>query len=204
MIWDYDGTLVETRFADEEAVSRIVAREPTIAAGAEAFRATEGWPILDRLELAWPGRGLEFLPLFNEPHPPRIFRGVGRTVLQLHARGFGLAVVSSRRSANVEWGLGVTGIRHLFSRVIGLDDVHEPKPDPEGLELALGALRVQPSRAVYIGDSELDLEAGHRAGMTAWRATWAGPRIGGNTPLLVRTPHQVLDRLDHTQPARSA
>ena len=196
VIWDYDGTLVETRFADELAVRRIVAREPATEGGSEVFWATEGQPILQRIELAWPGRGLELLPIFEEPCAPRVFPGIARTVRALHRRGFGLAVVSSRQRSTLEWGLETTGLRELFTRVIGLDDVHEAKPSPEGLQMALEALAVPSARAVYVGDSELDIEAGHRAGMVAWRATWAVPALSPTGAPEVRTPLQVLERLD--------
>jgi HAD superfamily hydrolase (TIGR01509 family) len=200
VIWDYDGTLAETRCADEGGVRTIIMREPAAIAGAEIFWASEGQPILQRLELAWPGRGEEFLPLFDEPATPRIFRGVTRTVRELHHRGLGLAIVSSRQRSALEWGLRITGLRPLFAEVVGLDDVHEPKPSPEGLFLALDTLRVAPGRAVYVGDSALDMEAAHRAGMTAWRATWAYRNAGTDGALQVRTPHQVLDRLDEEPP----
>jgi len=198
VIWDYDGTLVETRFADEAAVAELLRQDPAAAAGAEVFWATEGQPIIQRLELAWPGRGREVLPLFDQRVRPRRHRGVGPVLAQLRARGMPMAVVSSRRREPLEWGLRASGLRPFFDSVIGLEDVSAPKPDPEGLLLAARWLGAPPSGSVYVGDSEVDVEAGHHAGMTAWRAAWAAPppRSTPRTPFLLLHPTEVVERLD--------
>ncbi len=198
VIWDYDGTLVNTRFADEAAVAELIRRDPAAAAGAELFWATEGQPIIQRLELAWPGRSREILPLFDQRVRPRRHRGVGIVLDELRARGMPMAVVSSRRREPLQWGLQASGLRPYFDAVIGLEDVGEPKPDPEGLLLAARRLGILPSRGVYVGDSDVDVEAGHRAGMTAWRAAWAAPPAGeaSRTPFLLLHPGEVVERLD--------
>jgi HAD superfamily hydrolase (TIGR01509 family) len=197
VVWDYDGTLVATRFADEAAVAELVRRDPAAAAGAEVFWATEGQPIIQRLELAWPGRAAEVLPLFDQRVRPHLHRGVTSVLDELRRRRYPMAVVSSRRREPLEWGLAACGLRPYFSAVVGLEDVATPKPDPEGLLKAVRRLGVTPSRAVYVGDSEVDVEAGHRAGMTAWRAAWAAPPLheGPRAPFLLLRPAEVLDRL---------
>jgi HAD superfamily hydrolase (TIGR01509 family) len=198
VVWDYDGTLVATRFADEAAVAQLIRRDPAAAAGAEVFWATEGQPIVQRLELAWPGRGAAILPLFDQRVRPHLHRGVSAVLEELHRRGVPMAVVSSRRREPLEWGLAACGLRRHFDVVVGLEDVATPKPDPEGLLKAVRRVGASPSRAVYIGDSEVDVEAGHRAGMTAWRAAWAAPPPHGvaRGPFLLLHPREVLDRLD--------
>jgi beta-phosphoglucomutase-like phosphatase (HAD superfamily) len=198
VIWDYDGTLVDTRFADEAAVTELIRRDPSAAAGAEVFWATEGQPIIQRLELAWPGRAREVLPLFDQPVPPHRQRGVGPVLDTLRRGRVPMAVVSSRRRDPLDWGLRAARLRPYFATVIGLEDVGAPKPDPEGLLVAARRLSVSPSRAVYVGDSEVDVEAGHRAGMTAWRAAWAAPppRHHAHAPFLLLHPSEVVERLE--------
>src|SRR5438105_9508575 len=76
VVWDYDGTLVDTRGADEAAVALLLEADPGAATGTEIFWALEGRPIIERIDLAWPGRADELLPLFDRPIPPRIFPGI--------------------------------------------------------------------------------------------------------------------------------
>ena len=199
VIWDYDGTLVDTRGADEAAVAELLAGDPGAAAGAELFWAAEGRPIVERLELAWPGRAEEVLPLFDRRISPITFRGIPRVLTSLGRRRLRLAVVSSRRLEPLEWGLAACGLRTHFETVVGLDCVSRPKPDPEGLLLAASRLGVLPSRAVYIGDRDVDVDAGRHCGMTVWRAIWGMPAAGGSAsvgPRELTSPAEVLARLD--------
>ncbi len=198
VIWDYDGTLVDTRGADEAAVAELLARDPAAAGGAELFWAAEGRPIIERLELAWPGRADEVLPLFDQRISPVTFRGISRVLADLGRRRMHLAVVSSRRLEPLEWGLTACGLRPHFETVVGLDCVRNPKPDPEGLLLASARLGVDPPRAVYIGDRDVDVDAGRHCGMTVWRATWGMPPAPGaaHGPREVQSPAEVLARID--------
>jgi len=192
VIWDYDGTLVATGAADSAAVETLLRRDPSAAEGAAIFWATEGEPIQARIERAWPGRAAEILPLFDVPVRPDVFRGVRPTLAALRAAGVLLAVVSSRRCEPLEWGLRATRLRSAFGAVIGLDDVHEPKPSPEGLMLAVRSLGVAVARTVFVGDSPLDMEAGRRAGVTAWRAAWDERNQARLPEFALRRPADVL------------
>ena len=207
VVFDFDGTLVASRFVDEAAVAALVAADPAAGSGVEIFWSHEGEPLVSRIELAWPGRTAEIMPIFERPEAPRLFPGIVTLLRKLEAAGLLMAVVSSRRHAALEQGLGATGLRRHFPVVIGLEDVTLPKPSPEGLLLALGRLGVPPSQAVFVGDSDHDVEAGRRAGVTVWRAIWGLPAahpaaIHPNGTLLLRRPEEVgeqLGRLDRSQ-----
>ena len=197
VIWDYDGTLVASRAADEHAVERLLALDPGAAEGAAIFWATEGRPIEERIERAWPGQVDELLPYFENSIKPVPFRGVVTTLNGLRRRGYRLAVVSSRRRHTLEWGLDATGLRRYFEVVVGLDDVAEPKPSPEGLNKALDGMGVTPMRAAYIGDLEVDVLAGRRAGVTVWRAVWASlPTHNDLNVRWLRRPPEVLQLVE--------
>lgn len=189
-----------SRFVDEAAVAALVASDPAAAAGVETFWRHEGEPLVSRIELAWPGRSSEILPLFERPEAPRLFPGIAPLLNNLDRKGLLLAVVSSRRLAALQSGLDATGLRSHFPVVIGLEDVTTPKPSPEGLILALERLGVPPPQAVFVGDSDHDVEAGRRAGVTVWRAVWGLP-AGDRAPahpdgtLLLRRPEEIGERL---------
>jgi HAD superfamily hydrolase (TIGR01509 family) len=191
---------VASRFVDEAAVAALVASDPAAAAGVETFWRHEGEPLVSRIELAWPGRSSEILPLFERPEAPRLFPGIAPLLNNLDRKGLLLAVVSSRRLAALQSGLDATGLRSHFPVVIGLEDVTTPKPSPEGLILALERLGVPPPQAVFVGDSDHDVEAGRRAGVTVWRAVWGLP-AGDRAPahpdgtLLLRRPEEIGERL---------
>ncbi|HET9051756.1 MAG TPA: HAD-IA family hydrolase [Candidatus Dormibacteraeota bacterium] len=205
VVWDYDGTLVDTRSSDVAAVETALARGDIDPGGIESFWASEGRPIAERIELAWPGRVAQVLPLFDGGQPPVVFPGVRPVLRELRRRGMPLAVVSSRRFGPLLRGLASSRLRGWFAVVIGLETVHAPKPDPEGLLLALERLGVHPGRAAVVGDRDADLEAARRAGATGWRAVWGlgdlAPSERSSIDLL--RPEDVLDRLDADPPARA-
>ncbi len=60
--------------------------------------------------------------------------------------------------------------------IIGLDDVHIPKPDPAGLLYAIEKLGVGKSDALYIGDSYIDAQTAENAGVD-----FAGVMTGSTT-----------------------
>lgn len=198
VVWDYDGTLVATRFADEAAVAELVRQDPSARNGVELFWSSEGRPLVSRVELAWPGRAAEVMPIFSKRVRPHRFREIASVLDELRGRGIRLAVVSSRRRDPLDWGLRACDLRRHFESVVALEDVSAPKPDPEGLLLALRRIGVPPSGAVYVGDSDVDLEAGRRAAVTTWRATWAASAapVTPAGPFVVRRPREVLERVD--------
>jgi phosphoglycolate phosphatase-like HAD superfamily hydrolase len=57
-------------------------------------------------------------------------------------------------------------IAHRFSTVITGDDISDPKPAPESLEMALLHLNLSPEESLYVGDAHADFEMSRAAGVT--------------------------------------
>jgi HAD superfamily hydrolase (TIGR01509 family) len=207
VIFDFDGTLVASRERDRETLARLLATDASLAPGVASFWAHEGEPIGPRVQAAWPGREAELRPEFEREEVPPPYPGVRRLLERLRRRGLRLAVVSSRRRQAVLAGLAATGLDHPFSVVIGLEDVRAPKPSPEGLIAALRRLGVPAARAIYVGDSWVDVEAGRQAGVTVWQAAWE-PSTAPALAVTLDVPAQVDDRLRRLAgprgPARAA
>lgn len=55
-----------------------------------------------------------------------------------------------------------------FQFIVGREDVVEWKPDPEGLFKILKKFEISSEQAIFIGDSEWDIEAGENAKMKAY------------------------------------
>ncbi len=81
------------------------------------------------------------------------------------------------------------------------DDVERPKPDPEPVLRALDlAGETDPSRAVYVGDSVHDMQAGRAAGVATAAVLW-GPNsrdtLAPTEPdLWVDTPADLVAALE--------
>ena len=102
------------------------------------------------------------------------YPGVRDEVWSLHQNGYRLGVVTSKMHGSLERGLAAGGYDGLFEVLVGADDVENPKPHPEPVQLALGRLGVEPESAIYVGDSIHDMAVGRAAGVRIAAAMW-GP-----------------------------
>jgi putative hydrolase of the HAD superfamily len=83
---------------------------------------------------------------------------------ELRGRGLDLAVVSN-------WDVGLAehleriGVGHLFSAIVTSAEAGAAKPDPAVFRLALERLRVEPARALHVGDEDEDEQGAAAAGV---------------------------------------
>lgn len=57
------------------------------------------------------------------------------------------------------------GLRDQLALIVGGQDVKTPKPDPEGLNFALGKLGLDKGEVLFCGDTVIDAETARRAGV---------------------------------------
>jgi HAD superfamily hydrolase (TIGR01509 family) len=118
---------------------------------------------------------------------------------ELHSRGVKLGVVTQKgREFEVDGypacatnELEELGILHLFSVIIGFEDILHTKPHPDGVNIALSRLAVLPEKTLVVGDSPADIGAALAAGCWSCLATW-----GISTPeniVLEAQPHLVAE-----------
>lgn len=88
-----------------------------------------------------------------------------RPVIQKLSKNYQLALVTSRTKRGINIFYKATGLDGYFTVVVSFEDYTHPKPDPEPLLIALKRLKINPSEAVYVGDSETDLRAAKAIGM---------------------------------------
>jgi beta-phosphoglucomutase-like phosphatase (HAD superfamily) len=76
-------------------------------------------------------------------------------------------VVSSSPRTLIDRLLRQLGVLDVIGVRIGADDVHRPKPDPEGFLRAAERLGVAPAECVVFEDSSAGLAAARAAGMAS-------------------------------------
>jgi pseudouridine-5'-phosphate glycosidase len=185
VIFDLDGTLVDSPRAIVETFTAAFAAMGVPAKDPSAIRATIGLPLeqaFSRLmgipvEDERVAHGVsQYLVLFKELILPRarslIFPGVEDGLAALRGQGFSLAVATSKFYASADALLKAAGLRDHFDMVVGADQVTRPKPNPEMGELIMGKLGVSPERAVMVGDTTHDLLMARAAGMRSVAVTY--------------------------------
>ena len=101
------------------------------------------------------------------------FDNVPNIIKLLKTKGVKLSIVSTKFRYRIETILAQHGLSELFDIIVGGEDVLSPKPDPEGLNIAIERLELHSSDVLYIGDSVTDAETARRAGI-AFAAVLSG------------------------------
>jgi len=83
------------------------------------------------------------------------------------------------------------GVENCFDAILGGDSVAEKKPHPALLNAALTRFGVPAARAVMVGDGDIDVEAGKRAGVVTCGVTYG---LGDKNDLIAAQPDVVINK----------
>lgn len=106
----------------------------------------------------------------------RPFPGAEAVLRELTEAGVGISVVTSKASGIAERTLDRCGLLSFVDLLVCADQVENPKPHPESVQVALDHFGVasSPERVIFVGDSPFDMQAGRAAGTRTGAALW-GP-----------------------------
>jgi len=93
----------------------------------------------------------------------RLYDNTDEALENFKLKGFVIGVFSNSRGVTLERDLSRLKNKNYFSIIISSDDVNNPKPDSEGIELAMDKLNVEVDNTFYVGDSVSDVIAAKRA-----------------------------------------
>ncbi len=181
IVWDFDGTLVDTRERNLAVNRRIIEHVtgrpyhsfPALASP-EAYHAAtmraKNWRDLYQQEYGFDEAGTdsagrlwtEFQLADSTPVKP--YDGIPHALEGLSQVPHG--IVSQNSASNIRALLGRDRLDSRFAAVIGYEEVpiDRQKPDPFGLLLCLAALGVgEESKVFYIGDHATDAECAFKA-----------------------------------------
>jgi phosphoglycolate phosphatase-like HAD superfamily hydrolase len=172
MIFDYDGTLIESR-ADKGAHLLQALTKFGCPANPERFAEAWGKPFRDMVKILSPKAEMRFASFLEfyagelSKAPPRACAGVAEAIPALMALG-PLFVHSSSHSFLIRHELELIGIVRAFEFVCGSDWQSRSKPHPESLAPILELLSAggyRRSDCIYVGDSPADRALAVAAGI---------------------------------------
>lgn len=113
-----------------------------------------------------------------------------REVLQtLKAQGVKLAVVTNKEGRYTQVVLDAHQLAPVFDQVVSGDTLATKKPHPLGVQSCLSQFGVSPERALFVGDSSIDVATAKAAGVTVWALPY-GYNMG--QPIAACEPHRVI------------
>jgi phosphoglycolate phosphatase len=97
-----------------------------------------------------------------------LYPQVRETLTALRARGVKLAVVTNKEGRYTQTVLDAHGLVPLLDAVVSGDTLPTKKPDPAGIRWCLEKFGVAPERALFVGDSSIDVATARNAGVAVW------------------------------------
>ncbi|MGI2329392.1 pyrophosphatase PpaX [Planococcus sp. YIM B11945] len=179
LLFDFDGTLLDTNELIIQTFTSVLGSRYPGRFSREDILHFIGPSLKQTFEAIDPDNAeeliAEYRSLNKTLHDELVaeYDGVPETLRLLKARGLKMAIVSTKRRDTIVHGLGLMNIPDIFDVVIGLDQVTNPKPDPEPLKLALDLLNSTPDEALMIGDNSHDIEGGKNAGVRTAGVAWS-------------------------------
>ena len=113
-----------------------------------------------------------------------------REVLHLlRHQGVRLAVVTNKEARYTRTVLDAHQLAPLFDRVVSGDTLPTKKPDPAGIQSCLDQFQVPAERALFVGDSSIDVATARNAGVPVWALPY-GYNMG--QPIEACRPDRVI------------
>lgn len=181
MIFDLDGTLLNTLGDLTSAVNYALSKRDCPARSLEEVRAFVGNGVRKLCERALPaarrGEADACLADFRAYYGAHLmdatapYAGMPEAVAALRAAGVRLAALSNKYDPAAK-----ALVRHFFgdafSPVFGERPGIPQKPDPAAAREILRLLDADPARTAYVGDSGVDMQTAKNAGLFAIGVTW--------------------------------
>lgn len=213
MLWDLDGTLLDSKLSIRETMNLVLAERGLPVFTRAELDALIGHPLRDILATKTKDKAAveamthRYRTAYNESGwvTVRLAEGLVDLIGSLRQRGVRMAVVTSKGQQETEVLLADLGIAHLFDAVVGDDDVRPLKPDPAPVREGLRLLGVDAADAVMVGDTTFDVGAAVGAGVACVGVLWGThPRatllgagaaaVAEDAPELERALRRFLDR----------
>ncbi|MDE6534808.1 MAG: HAD-IA family hydrolase [Muribaculaceae bacterium] len=187
LIFDFDGTLVDTAGLIIATMQQTI-RELGLPQRSEAeCRAMIGYRLHDIPPILWPGipdiadafaetyhRVFDTLKVsFKVQMYPEVFE----TLSLFYKQGINMAIATSRNLKSLKQFNEDFGIDSYFKILIGGQEVVNGKPDPEPVNRILDSMGWNPEETLVVGDMNVDILMGSRAGTKTCGVTYGNGTI---------------------------
>lgn len=208
VMFDLDGTLVETAPEITDAVNDLL-REQGLPNVDESLVAnwighgtrelmTQAYAHAAQIHVDTVRRAGtmdELMPRFSHFYMQRcgtrsrLYPQVLDTLRLLRQARVRMAVVTNKEQRYTAAVLMAHQIRHFFDLVVSGDTLPAKKPDALPVRHCLDALNVERTRALFIGDSQIDVDTARAAGVPIWAVPY-GYNLGN--PIAQAKPDRII------------
>ena len=178
VLWDMDGTVLDTLEDLWAAVNVSLRRFSLPEASLEAVRAGLGNGAAHLISCVAPEEKREQVLAFYKPWydahcnlKTRPYPGILPLMGALRAGGVRQAIISNKPDPAVQ-ELAKSYFPGLLDSAVGESETVRRKPDPDSVLAAAAQMGLAPEDCVYVGDTEVDLATARNAGMDVIAVSW--------------------------------
>jgi phosphoglycolate phosphatase len=176
IVFDLDGTLVDTAPDLTNALNNVLTRRGHASVPAETIRFSVALGARAMIEEGLRRAGahddvdqmlIEFLEHYenNIAAESRPFPGAVAALEQLASAGAKLALCTNKREGLTRKLLSALSLEDYFDGIAGRDTFAVAKPDPGHLMGVIALAGGEPTRSIMVGDSEVDISTAKAAGV---------------------------------------
>ena len=181
-VFDMDGTILYTLQDIVDSMNRALRKNNLPETTLKDMRVYIGNGIMNEVRRSVPENASEetiqkVFRDFNEDYAihcsdtTKPYEGITKLLFELKKEGMMTAVVSNKGDYAVQ-ELMKQYFDGLFDAGVGEKEGIERKPAPDTVYAVLDALKIDKDEAVYIGDSEVDIDTAKNAGMDCILVSW--------------------------------
>ncbi|WP_432663474.1 HAD family hydrolase [Wukongibacter baidiensis] len=177
IIFDVDGTLIDTevavfsslkRLAEEELNRNFDLEELSFALGipGEVALSKLGIKNVNQSNLKWNEYMKDYF------HHIKVYSDIEENLIKLDEAGILTGIVTSKTKHELINDFRPFGLEKYLKIVVCADDTEKHKPNPEPILKFIEVSGINPSKAIYIGDTIYDMECAKAAGVDFALALW--------------------------------
>lgn len=199
IIFDIDGTLLDTEFAVLTSLQKLVLEELNKHMSFEELRFALGIPgevTLEKLKIsnvsACNNKWNEYIN--DNFQQVKVFDKIEEALAALSKMGISMGIVTSKTKEEFQNDFVHFGLDQYFELVVCADDTEKHKPNPEPILKLIEQAGIDNSKAIYIGDTKYDMECAYSAGIDFALALWGAKSSNGITAnYILEDPKQILE-----------
>ncbi len=182
VIFDLDGTLVDTVRDIGEAVNYALVKTGKAPQGVDFHRERVGWGFRASLAKSVPGESEDYIDKafvlvedYYRNHPcvfTRAYEGIPEVLDTFRRAGIDLYVYTNKQENIARLVVEHVFGQDLFRGVYGTVPERPLKPHRDGIDWVVDQTGVDRSRILYVGDSEVDMETAREGQLDALAVLW--------------------------------
>ncbi|MEY3669501.1 MAG: phosphoglycolate phosphatase [Burkholderiaceae bacterium] len=204
VVFDLDGTLIDTAQEITEAVNRTLAECASGSVPESDVRRWIGHGTGWLMKQAWADQVGEpedadwshvmarFVVHYHDTAGTmsRPYPFVRETLAELQRMGIARAILTNKESRFTARVLEAHGLTECFDLVVSGDSLPTKKPDPSGLFHCIDDLGSAVGSCLFVGDSEIDVATAKAAGVVCWAVPYG---YNHGRPIALANPDRLVE-----------